>query len=79
MPTTVMPTMPLPSINCLNLIKEFKGCKLKAYIDPGSGNLPITIGYGSTLYENGSQVVPSALALASASVYLFPASAAVKQ
>ena len=56
MPTTVLPTMPLPSINCLNLIKAFEGCILKAYVDPGSGNLPITIGYGSTLYQNGMKI-----------------------
>lgn len=30
------------------LIKEFEGCKLTAYPDPGSGNDPWTIGWGST-------------------------------
>lgn len=30
------------------LIKQFEGCVLKAYPDPGSGNDPWTIGYGAT-------------------------------
>lgn len=29
-------------------IKQFEGCKLEAYPDPGTGNEPWTIGYGST-------------------------------
>ena len=37
-----------PSQNCYNLIKEFEGCKLKAYPDPGTGAEPITIGVGHT-------------------------------
>lgn len=36
------------------LIKQFEGCKLKAYPDPKTGNLPITIGYGNTAKEDGS-------------------------
>lgn len=36
------------------LIKEFEGCSLKAYYDPLTGNLPITIGYGSTRRLDGS-------------------------
>lgn len=32
----------------LKLIKEFEGCKLTAYPDPGSGGDPWTIGWGST-------------------------------
>lgn len=32
----------------LNLIKEFEGCKLEAYPDPGSGGDPWTIGIGHT-------------------------------
>lgn len=34
--------------NGLSLIKEFEGCKLKAYPDPGTGGKPWTIGYGRT-------------------------------
>lgn len=32
----------------LSLIKQFEGCKLDAYPDPGSGGDPWTIGWGST-------------------------------
>jgi GH24 family phage-related lysozyme (muramidase) len=32
----------------LDLIKEFEGCKLTAYPDPGTGGKPWTIGYGAT-------------------------------
>jgi lysozyme len=38
----------------LDLIKKFEGCHLKAYPDPLSGGLPITIGWGSTRKKNGS-------------------------
>ena len=37
-----------PSKNCYDLIKEFEGCKLEAYPDPGTGGEPITIGVGHT-------------------------------
>lgn len=37
----------------VELIKEFEGCHLKAYPDPLSGGLPITIGWGSTKDLNG--------------------------
>lgn len=37
----------------LNLIKEFEGCKLKAYKCPAG---VWTIGIGSTLYPNGTKV-----------------------
>ena len=37
--------IPEPAIK---LIKEFEGCHLKAYPDPLTGGLPITIGWGST-------------------------------
>ena len=43
--------LPLPAIP---LIKKFEGCYLKAYPDPLTGNLPITIGYGSTKKRDGS-------------------------
>lgn len=38
----------------LDLIKEFEGFSSKAYYDPLSGGLPITIGYGSTKRKDGS-------------------------
>lgn len=43
--------MPMTGIK---LIKEFEGCHLKAYPDPLSGGLPITIGWGTTRKKNGS-------------------------
>lgn len=38
----------------LDLIKEFEGFSSKAYYDPHTGNLPITIGYGSTRKLDGT-------------------------
>jgi len=38
----------------INLIKKFEGCHLKAYPDPLSGGLPITIGWGTTRKKNGT-------------------------
>ncbi|MEI6445457.1 MAG: peptidoglycan-binding protein [Nostocales cyanobacterium ELA583] len=43
--------LPLPAIP---LVKEFEGCYLDAYVDPQSGNLPITIGFGCTKKRDGS-------------------------
>lgn len=40
----------------LDLIKSFEGFSAKAYVDPATGGLPITIGYGSTRYSDGSKV-----------------------
>lgn len=37
------------------IIKEFEGCRLNAYPDPGSGGEPITIGWGTTSV-NGAPV-----------------------
>ena len=44
--------LPYPGVA---LIKEFEGCHLKAYYDPLSGGLPITIGWGSTRKMDGSR------------------------
>lgn len=44
--------LPEPGIE---LIKEFEGCHLKAYYDPLTGGLPITIGWGSTRRKDGSR------------------------
>ena len=44
--------LPLPGVD---LIKEFEGCHLKAYYDPLTGGLPITIGWGSTRRKDGSR------------------------
>lgn len=35
-------------IDATNLIKQFEGCKLKAYPDPATGAAPWTVGYGAT-------------------------------
>lgn len=43
--------LPEPGVK---LIKEFEGCILKAYYDPKTGGLPITIGWGSTRRKDGS-------------------------
>jgi GH24 family phage-related lysozyme (muramidase) len=40
----------------LPLVKEFEGCRLKAYPDPESGGEPWTIGWGSTSYVDGALV-----------------------
>jgi lysozyme len=41
----------------IKLIKEFEGCHLKAYYDPLTGGLPITIGWGSTRRKAGTRVM----------------------
>jgi len=40
----------------INLIKSFEGLELNAYVDPATGNEPITIGYGTTIYPDGTKV-----------------------
>lgn len=47
-------TSKLP-VSGVELIKKFEGCELKAYPDPLTGNLPITIGWGSTRRKDGSR------------------------
>lgn len=42
-----------PSQNCINLIKRFEGCKLKAYKCPAG---VWTIGYGTIRYQDGKPV-----------------------
>ncbi len=44
--------LPEPGIK---LIKEFEGCHLKAYYDPLTNSLPITIGWGSTRRKDGTR------------------------
>jgi GH24 family phage-related lysozyme (muramidase) len=41
----------------LLLIKEFEGCKLEAYPDPGTGGAPWTIGWGTTTYPSNDAPV----------------------
>jgi lysozyme len=40
----------------INLIKQFEGFRTNAYVDPGTGGEPITIGYGTTRYADGRKV-----------------------
>lgn len=40
----------------LALIKQFEGCSLQAYPDPGTGGEPWTIGWGSTRHFDGTPV-----------------------
>lgn len=42
----------------LALIKQFEGCKLTAYPDPGTGGKPWTIGWGSTTDALGKPIEP---------------------
>lgn len=37
----------------MEIIKQFEGCKLSAYVDPKTGGMPITIGWGSTRDKKG--------------------------
>lgn len=47
-----------PSQTAYTIIKGFEGLRLHAYPDPGTGGKPYTIGYGSTMYQDGSKVQP---------------------
>ena len=42
-----------PSENCYTIIKQFEGCKLKAYKDPVG---IWTIGFGTIIYPDGAKV-----------------------
>lgn len=42
----------------IDLIKEFEGCRLKAYPDPATGGEPWTIGYGLTSSAGIIKVTP---------------------
>ena len=42
--------------HALALIKQFEGCKLTAYPDPGTGGKPWTIGWGSTTDTYGHSI-----------------------
>lgn len=42
-----------PSKNCIDLIKKYEGCVLKAYLCPAN---KVTIGYGSCYWQDGKAV-----------------------
>lgn len=44
------------SDNAVNLITQFEGFQANAYPDPGTGSIPFTIGYGTTVYSTGVPV-----------------------
>ena len=44
------------SVSGVQFLCSFEGFGAKPYFDPASGNLPITIGYGTTRYPNGNMV-----------------------
>ena len=52
----IMPSLLTTSETGINLIKDFEGFRANAYVDPGTGGEPITIGYGTTRYANGNKV-----------------------
>lgn len=41
---------------CINLVTSSEGWSNTPYVDPASGGEPITIGFGSTHYEDGTKV-----------------------
>lgn len=45
------------SPSALNIIKQFEGCVLKAYPDPGTGGDPWTIGWGTTRGVSAGMVI----------------------
>lgn len=45
-----------PSQSCYDLIKSFEGLSLSAYPDPATKAEPYTIGYGTTIYDDGRKV-----------------------
>jgi lysozyme len=50
----IEPTLDGLPLSGVALIKEYEGFSSKAYYDPHTGRLPITIGYGSTRRKDGS-------------------------
>lgn len=47
----------LPSQKCLNLVKQFEGCRLHAYLDARPTHPKWTIGYGVTGFNIGPLTV----------------------
>ncbi|ECO9767134.1 lysozyme [Salmonella enterica] len=50
--------MMITSEKGIRLIKQFEGCRLTAYPDPGTGGAPWTIGFGWTHPVDGKPVRP---------------------
>ena len=51
----IEPTLDGLPLQGVALIKEFEDCHIKAYYDPLTGGLPITIGWGSTRRKDGTR------------------------
>lgn len=47
------------SNNCTTLIADSEGFSSVPYVDPGTGDKPYTIGFGTTIYCNGTGVTMS--------------------
>ena len=45
---------------CIELVKQFEGCRLEAYPDPATGGAPWTIGYGSTGGVHPGEIITQA-------------------
>lgn len=44
------------STGCTDIVTASEGFRASPYVDPGTGGEPITIGYGTTVYTNGTKV-----------------------
>lgn len=53
-PSPGLAAMLPPEVAAINHFYE--GCRLEAYVDPRTGGLPITIGWGSTFYEDRTPI-----------------------
>lgn len=64
---------PIQSLNIsqkgINLIKKAEGFEPRAYVDPGSGNQPITIGYGTTRINGNPVTLGTTITEAQADAY----------
>ena len=55
-PAAPISEIPAAVAVAMPLVKEFEGCRLSAYPDPETGAEPWTIGWGTTIYYDGSPV-----------------------
>ena len=55
-PAAPISDIPAAVAVAMPLVKDFEGCRLSAYPDPGTGAEPWTIGWGTTTYYDGTPV-----------------------
>jgi GH24 family phage-related lysozyme (muramidase) len=55
-PAAPISDIPAAVAVAIPLVKEFEGCRLSAYPDPETGAEPWTIGWGTTIYYDGTPV-----------------------